>query len=68
MRNLDPLQILKKAELLKNSSGAKLKKVKWPVFSMNTSVRGIWSPFHRQNVTSFPNSQNINNEHIYTDK
>ncbi|KAG4306050.1 hypothetical protein PORY_000038 [Pneumocystis oryctolagi] len=52
VRNLDPQQILKKAELLKNSSGAKLKKVKWPVSSMNTSVRGIWSPFHQQNVIS----------------
>ncbi|QSL64865.1 hypothetical protein MERGE_002169 [Pneumocystis wakefieldiae] len=50
VRNLDPQQILKKAELLRNSSGAKLKKVKWPVSSMNKSVRGIWSPFHQQNT------------------
>ncbi|KAG5513692.1 hypothetical protein PMAC_000730 [Pneumocystis sp. 'macacae'] len=56
VRNLDPLQILKKAELLKNSSGAKLKKIKWPVFSMNTSIRGIWSPFHQQNAISCPSN------------
>ncbi|KAG4301994.1 hypothetical protein PCK1_001970 [Pneumocystis canis] len=55
VRNLDPQQILKKAELLKNSSGAKLKRIKWPVFSLNTSVRGIWSPFHQQNTVSSPN-------------
>ncbi len=41
-------QILKKAELLRDTSGEKLKKVKGGrvVESLNESVRGIWSPMH----------------------
>ncbi|KAI5305817.1 39S ribosomal protein L51, mitochondrial, partial [Ascosphaera atra] len=46
VRNMEMEQILKKANLLKVASGEKLKKVKKPVFSVNESVRGIWSPFH----------------------
>ncbi|KAK0722518.1 thioredoxin-like protein [Lasiosphaeria miniovina] len=46
VRNLEPLQILKKVELLRDASGEKLKKVTKPVQSINESVRGIWSPYH----------------------
>ncbi|KAH8600356.1 hypothetical protein B0O99DRAFT_610539, partial [Bisporella sp. PMI_857] len=38
--------ILKKAELLRDASGEKLKKVTKPVKSINESVRGVWSPYH----------------------
>jgi large subunit ribosomal protein L43 len=46
VRNLEPGQILKKAELLRDASGEKLKRVTKPVKSINESVRGIWSPYH----------------------
>jgi len=46
VRNLEILQVLKKAELLRDASGVKLKKINKPVASMNASVRGIWSPYH----------------------
>ncbi|OJJ51079.1 hypothetical protein ASPZODRAFT_127086 [Penicilliopsis zonata CBS 506.65] len=46
VRNLEPEQILQKANLLKEASGEKLKKQKKPVTSLNESVRGIWSPYH----------------------
>ncbi|KAF8454317.1 thioredoxin-like protein [Terfezia claveryi] len=46
VRNLQHQQILEKANLLKNSSGLKLKKINKPVASVNESVRGIFSPFH----------------------
>ncbi|KAK6594823.1 hypothetical protein H4I96_10554 [Botrytis cinerea] len=46
VRNLEIGQILKKAELLRDASGEKLKRVKKPVKSINESVRGIWSPYH----------------------
>lgn len=46
VRNLEPSEILKKANLLKEASGEKLKRVKKPVTSLNESVRGIWSPYH----------------------
>lgn len=46
VRNLEPHEILKKANLLKEASGEKLKRVKKPVTSLNESVRGIWSPYH----------------------
>ncbi|KAJ5246675.1 54S ribosomal protein L51 [Penicillium chermesinum] len=45
-RNLEPSEILKKAMILKDASGEKLKRTKKPVTSMNESVRGIWSPYH----------------------
>ena len=40
--------MLKKAELLRDASGEKLRKVKGGrvVESLNESVRGIWSPMH----------------------
>jgi large subunit ribosomal protein L43 len=50
VRNLDPNQILKKAELLRDASGRKLKRVIRRVHTDNDSVRGIWSPFHTQNI------------------
>ncbi|KAH0610887.1 uncharacterized protein H6S33_011314 [Morchella sextelata] len=46
VRKLDHLQILQKAELLRNSSGQKLKKFSKPVKSMNEGARGIFSPYH----------------------
>ncbi|KAK8219979.1 39S ribosomal protein L51, mitochondrial [Zalaria obscura] len=44
--NMDPKEIVKKAVLLRDASGEKLKKVTKPVKSLNESVRGIWDPFH----------------------
>ena len=40
--------MLKKAELLRDANGEKLKRVKGgrSVTSKNESVRGIWSPMH----------------------
>ncbi|KUJ21890.1 mitochondrial ribosomal protein-like protein subunit L51 [Mollisia scopiformis] len=46
VRNLQKEQILKKAELLRDASGEKLKKVTKPVTSIKESVRGVWSPYH----------------------
>ncbi|KJX95534.1 mitochondrial 54S ribosomal protein MRPL51 [Zymoseptoria brevis] len=46
VRNLEPGQIVKKAVLLRDANGEKLKRVTKPVKSLNESVRGIWSPFH----------------------
>lgn len=46
VRNLKPEDILKKAMILKDASGEKLKRTKKPVTSLNESVRGIWSPYH----------------------
>ncbi|TGZ84869.1 hypothetical protein EX30DRAFT_301194 [Ascodesmis nigricans] len=46
VRNLEHNQVLKKAELLRNSSGLQLRKLRNPVQSINDSVRGIFSPFH----------------------
>ena len=50
VRNLDANQILKKAELLRDASGKKLKKMRHRVETQNSSVRGIWSPFHAKEV------------------
>ncbi|KAI5813891.1 hypothetical protein BZA77DRAFT_372957 [Pyronema omphalodes] len=47
--NLEHNQILQKANLLRNSSGLKLKRFNKPVKSENPSVRGIYSPFHGAN-------------------
>ena len=44
--NMEPSQILKKAELLRDASGDKVKRVNKPVTSINESVRGVWSPYH----------------------
>ncbi|PGH03242.1 hypothetical protein AJ79_07437 [Helicocarpus griseus UAMH5409] len=46
VRNMEKEQILAKANLLKEASGEKLKRVRKPVASLNESVRGIWSPYH----------------------
>ncbi|KAJ8109974.1 hypothetical protein ONZ43_g5996 [Nemania bipapillata] len=46
VKNMDPLQILKKAELLRDASGDKVKRVNKPITSINESVRGVWSPYH----------------------
>jgi large subunit ribosomal protein L43 len=46
VRNLEPEDILKKAMILKDASGDKLKRTKKPITSLNESVRGIWSPYH----------------------
>ncbi|KAL0931011.1 mitochondrial 54S ribosomal protein mL43 [Colletotrichum truncatum] len=46
VRNMEPLEILKKAELLRDASGEKLKRTNKPVTSINPSVRGVWSPYH----------------------
>jgi len=43
---LEIQQILQKAQLLRDSSGAKLKRITKPVISLNESVRGMFSPFH----------------------
>ena len=46
VKNMEPSQILKKAELLRDSSGEVAKRYSKPVTSVNPSVRGIWSPYH----------------------
>ncbi|KAI5776353.1 thioredoxin-like protein [Geopyxis carbonaria] len=46
VRNLEHQQILQKAELLRNSAGTRLRRLRNPVSSVNESVRGIYSPFH----------------------
>ncbi|KAK3399211.1 thioredoxin-like protein [Sordaria brevicollis] len=50
VRNMEPLEILKKAELLRDASGEKPQKFKRPVTSTNPSVRGVWSPYHGQGL------------------
>lgn len=51
VRNLEKEQVLKKAELLRDASGEKLKRVTKPVSSIKESVRGVWSPYHGGPVT-----------------
>ncbi|KAK4992275.1 39S ribosomal protein L51, mitochondrial [Elasticomyces elasticus] len=46
VRNMEKEQVLEKANLLRDASGEKLRKVTKPVKSLNESVRGIWDPFH----------------------
>jgi large subunit ribosomal protein L43 len=46
VRNMEALEIVKKAEILRDASGEKLKKYNKPVQSINPSVRGVWSPYH----------------------
>lgn len=50
VRNLAKEQILQKVELLRDASGEKLKRTNKKVISLNESVRGIWSPFHAQEI------------------
>ncbi|CDS05565.1 hypothetical protein LRAMOSA08093 [Lichtheimia ramosa] len=46
-RNMTPSEISQKVQLLRDSSGAKMKNLtKKPVISTTESIRGIWSPFH----------------------
>jgi len=51
VRNIEKEQILKKAELLRDANGEKLRRVKGGrvVGSLNDGVRGIWDPFHGGN-------------------
>ncbi|GAA5836441.1 hypothetical protein JCM11251_007080 [Rhodosporidiobolus azoricus] len=47
LRSLPPSSILQKAQLLLDSSGAKIVEIKRPGVSSETeSVRGVWSAFH----------------------
>ncbi|KAJ2960458.1 hypothetical protein NQZ79_g4191 [Umbelopsis isabellina] len=47
VRNMENSEIKRKVQLLRDSSGSKLKNLtKKPVISTTESVRGIWSPFH----------------------
>ncbi|KKA30120.1 hypothetical protein TD95_005113 [Thielaviopsis punctulata] len=46
VRNLQPDQILKKAQMLRDSSGEKNRRTNKPVTSIAESVRGVWSPYH----------------------
>lgn len=47
VRNMEPAQIVQKAELLLQNSGTKNKKIRGRnVQSTNESVRGVWSAFH----------------------
>ncbi len=50
VRNMEPLQVLQKAKLLRDASGEKLKRVNKPVQSINESVRGVWSPYHGNGI------------------
>ena len=50
VKNLQVDGIREKAELLRNSTGEKNKKLGRPVTSINESVRGIWDPFHGAKV------------------
>ncbi|KAK4216066.1 Thioredoxin-like fold [Rhypophila sp. PSN 637] len=50
-RNMEPLQILKKVELLRDASGEKNRRITKPVQSINPSVRGVWSPYHGEGIT-----------------
>jgi large subunit ribosomal protein L43 len=43
---MEPYEILRKIELLRDASGEKVRKVTKPVTSINESVRGVWSPYH----------------------
>ncbi|KAK5079018.1 39S ribosomal protein L51, mitochondrial [Lithohypha guttulata] len=47
VRNLEPAQIVQKAELLLQNSGTKNKKIRGRnVLSSNENVRGMWSALH----------------------
>ncbi|KAH6658191.1 thioredoxin-like protein [Truncatella angustata] len=46
VKNMEASTIVKKAELLRDASGERLKKVNKPVTSIAESVRGVWSPYH----------------------
>jgi large subunit ribosomal protein L43 len=46
VKNMEPLQVLQKAQLIRNATGEKLRRRTKAVVSINDSVRGIWSPYH----------------------
>ncbi len=46
VKNLEANQVLKKAEMLRDSDGEKNKRTNKAVTSVNESVRGVWSPYH----------------------
>ena len=46
VRNLDALEVVQKADLLRVANGEKLRRERQPVKSLNEGVRGVWSPFH----------------------
>lgn len=46
VRNMHESEIIQKAQLLRDSSGAKIKKTNKKVTSLNDSVRGVFSPYH----------------------
>lgn len=46
VKNMEPLEVLKKAESLRDANGEKLRRVVKPVSSDSPSVRGVWSPYH----------------------
>lgn len=51
MRNMQPNEIAKRLEVLRQASGFKPKRVTKPVTSVNESVRGVWSPYHGQGLS-----------------
>jgi large subunit ribosomal protein L43 len=51
VKNLENLQVLRKAEELRNHDGKKLKRVLKPVSSTNESVRGVWSGLHGHQIS-----------------
>lgn len=49
VRNMKPSEIKEKMSIVLDSSGRKMRQMdRYPVESVNPSVRGIWSPFHEQ--------------------
>ncbi|KAI9598730.1 thioredoxin-like protein [Syncephalis fuscata] len=46
VRNTEPKRIAETVQLLRDTSGMKVKVFKKPVISDTPSVRGIWSPFN----------------------
>ncbi|KAL9626994.1 MAG: hypothetical protein Q9204_006886 [Flavoplaca sp. TL-2023a] len=55
VRNLEMKDILRKAEILRDMSGEKARRIKGGrvVGSLNEGTRGIWSPFHGAKAPSF---------------
>ncbi|KAL8696171.1 MAG: hypothetical protein Q9201_007793 [Fulgogasparrea decipioides] len=55
VRNLAKEQIMKKAEILRDMSGEKARRLKGgrKVASINEATRGIWSPFHGAKAPNF---------------
>ncbi|CRK28160.1 54S ribosomal protein L51 like [Verticillium longisporum] len=46
VKNMQPMEILRAAESMRDTNGEKLRRANKPVTSINPSVRGIWSPYH----------------------